>query len=152
MSKSRKSCANRTLRVRKINFLVEILKQPQILIFSVLTAKNSLRKFFGRLVKSALLLTKVTFWGKLFLWSFVFFLRNWKKIFMPYGKRSLRSCKNWALWANCFKHFCGEKQEALFFLFLWYWMNILMPYGISLRICQNFFLRVQKNVYLVIKT
>ena len=73
MSKSRKSCANRTLRVRKINFLVEILKQPQILIFSVLTAKNSLRKLFGRLIKSALVLTKVTFWGKLFLWSFVFF-------------------------------------------------------------------------------
>ena len=73
VSKSRKSCENRNLRVRKITFLVELLKYPQIFIFSVLTAKNSLLELLGRLVKNALVLTTVTFWGKLFLWSFVFF-------------------------------------------------------------------------------
>ena len=81
--KSRKVCETRFLRVQKINFLSENLKYPQTFMFSVLTAKNSLRELFGRVVKSALVLTTVTFSGKLFPWSFVFFCFwdfEWKSI------------------------------------------------------------------------
>ena len=51
VGKGRNGCQDRFLRVQNINFLVEILKYPQLFIFLVLTAKNSLRKRFGRLAK-----------------------------------------------------------------------------------------------------
>ena len=54
--------------------------------FHVLTAKNNLRKIFNRVVKSVLVLSTVTFWGKLILWSFVFFLS---------GKLNERNYASW---------------------------------------------------------
>ena len=44
--KIRNGCQTKFLRVQKINFLVKRLKYPQMFIFLVLTAKNSLRKLF----------------------------------------------------------------------------------------------------------
>ena len=50
--------------------------------FLVLTAKKSLRFLFSRIVKSVLVQSTVTIWGKLVLWRFVFFffVGNWIKI------------------------------------------------------------------------
>ena len=81
VGKSTNGCQNRILPVKNINFLVKILKYPQMFTFLVLTANNSLRKFFGRVVKSVLVWTTLIFWGKLVFWRFVsfFFLVNWKK-------------------------------------------------------------------------
>ena len=54
--------------------------------FSVLTGKKNLRKLFGRLVKSLLVVSTVTFWGRLFFW--MFFSAILKTNFMPHGKRN----------------------------------------------------------------
>ena len=58
---------------RRAVFSFENLQNAQMVSFLVLTAKNSLRKLLGRLVKSVLVLSTVTFWRKLCLWRFVFF-------------------------------------------------------------------------------
>ena len=56
-----------------------------MLSFCVPTAKKCLRKRFGRLVKSVLVLSTVTFWGRLFFWRFFFcnienkFYASWQK-------------------------------------------------------------------------
>ena len=49
--KSRRICENRTLRVRKINFLAEILKYPQIFIFFYLQRKTNCEKLLAVLWK-----------------------------------------------------------------------------------------------------
>ena len=72
VGKGRNGCQNSILRVQNINFPVKNLKYPQLFIILVLTAKNTLRKLFGRLVKSVLVCTTVTFWKKMFSWSFFF--------------------------------------------------------------------------------
>ena len=77
VGKGRNGCHERILRVQNINFLVENLTYPQLFIILVLTAKNSLRKCFGRPVKSVLVWTTVKLWGKLVFWSFVFLLGFW---------------------------------------------------------------------------
>ena len=86
VEKRRKSCENGTLPVQKINFPDKKLKYPQFIIILVLTAKNSYRKYFDRLMKSVLIFSTVTFWGKLSFWWVVFF-SFW-----------IIECKFYALW------------------------------------------------------
>ena len=52
VKKGKESCQNRFLRDQKIIFLIKTLKYSQMFVFLLFTIKNSLRKFFGRLVKS----------------------------------------------------------------------------------------------------
>ena len=63
----------RFTRPEDLFFSYQTLKKAQIFRFIVLTAKKILEKLFGRLVKSVLVLSTVTLWGKLFFWRF--FLR-----------------------------------------------------------------------------
>ena len=56
--------------------------------FLVLTAKNILLKFLGRLAKSVLVLSTLTFWGKLFFLK-VYFFSLWDF-----------ECKFYGLWQN----------------------------------------------------
>ena len=58
---------------------LEKLKNAQMCSFCVLTAKKNLRKLFGRLVESALVLSTATFWKKNYLSDqlFFFFLGFW---------------------------------------------------------------------------
>ena len=136
--KSKKICENRTLRVRKINFLAEILKYPQIFIFFVLTAKNKLRKVVGSLMKSVLVFSTVTFWGKLVSWRVLFFFPDFECKFYPlwqnkigeFVKTSLRVSAIFlekkeffelfkvfffvlAFWAESSEHFRAKKQVEL---------------------------------------
>ena len=94
VGKGRNGCQDIILRVQNINFLVEKLKYPQLFILLVLTAKNSLRKCFGRLVKSVLVCTTVKLWGKLVFWSFVFLLGFWIKKLCLMAKETQRSCQH----------------------------------------------------------
>ena len=55
---------NFILRVQKNNFLVKNTSKCTIFSFLVLTAKKSLRKFFGRLVEIVLVLSTLIYWGK----------------------------------------------------------------------------------------
>ena len=102
VKKGNESCRNRFLRDQKIIFLIKTLEYSQMFVFLLFTIKNSLRKFFGRLVKSVHVLspecTKSVFfpscyfhrsctsWKKAVLWRFVFF-RDFE-------------CKFYALWQN----------------------------------------------------
>ena len=60
-------------------FSLEKLKNAQMISFSVLTWKKNLRKFFGRLVEGALVLSTATFWKKNYFSDelFLFFLGYW---------------------------------------------------------------------------
>ena len=61
------------------------LKLHKCWVFAYLQQKKCLRKRFGRLVKSVLVLSTVTFWGRLFFWRFFFcnienkFYASWQK-------------------------------------------------------------------------
>ena len=72
---------------RKFFFALKNHKIAQMFSFLALTAKKSLRIFFGGLLKIVLVLSAVTFRGKLFLWKFIFFL-PWilNNNSTPYGK------------------------------------------------------------------
>ena len=63
-------------------FSSKSLEKGQVFSFLVLTGKKSLRFLFSRIVKSVLVQSTVTIWGKLVLWRFVFFffVGNWIKI------------------------------------------------------------------------
>ena len=63
-------------------------KNPKLFKFLVLTAVSSLRKTFGRLVKSVPILSTVTFWGKVFFVK-IYFFPIWDF-----------ECKLYALWQN----------------------------------------------------
>ena len=82
---TQRCCWNFVLRVQKILFLVPKFKNAQMFSFCVLTSKKCLRKRFGGLVKSVLVLSTVTFWGRLFFWRFFFcnienkFYASWQK-------------------------------------------------------------------------
>ena len=93
VGKSRNGCQNRILRVQKINFLVKILNYPQMFILFVLTAKNSLRKLFGRLLKSVLVRTTLKFWGRKFFEVLFFYLGLWLKFLCLMAKETQRSCQ-----------------------------------------------------------
>ena len=65
--------------------------------FCVLTAKKNQPKPFGRLVKTVLELSTVTFWGKLVLWKFVFFA-SWdieKKFYAFWQTKLSEDVKSW---------------------------------------------------------
>ena len=51
VKKGKESCQNRFLRDQKIIFLIKTLNYSKMFVFLPFTIKNSLRKFFGRLVK-----------------------------------------------------------------------------------------------------
>ena len=62
-------------------------KNPKLFKFLVLTAVSSLRKTFGRLVKSVPILSTVTFWGKVIFVKIYFFLYGILSVsYTPYGK------------------------------------------------------------------
>ena len=65
--------------------------------FRVLPAKKSLQKLVSRVVKSVLVLSRVTFWGEVVLWTFVFFffLGNLIKVLCLLAKVTRPSCQNW---------------------------------------------------------
>ena len=80
---------------RRSIFSLKNFKDAQMCSFLVLTAKKSLRELVGRLVKSVFVLSTVKFWGKLFLWRFVFFSFwdfEWNKICLM-AKEAQWSCQ-----------------------------------------------------------
>ena len=89
--KSKRGCQNGSISVQKTFFLVKNLKYPQMFLFPVLTAKNIVRKNFGRLVKIVLVLSKKNILRKnSFFEIFVYFLSGFlSHIVLPYGRRNL---------------------------------------------------------------
>ena len=84
-------------------------KNPKLFKFLVLTAVSSLRKTFGRLVKSVPILSTVTFWGKVIFVKIYFFLYGILSVsYTPYGKtNSARLSKLFVrvrsvFWQKCF--------------------------------------------------
>ena len=88
--KSKRGCQNRIKSVQKNFFLVKNLKDPQMFLFPVLTAKNIGRKFFGRLVKIVLVLSKKNILRKnSFFEIFVYFFSGFlSDSVLPYGKKN----------------------------------------------------------------
>ena len=67
-------------------FLLESFKCAQMFSFCVLSLKTNLRKLFGRLVESALVLSTAKFWKKNYFSDESFFSGFLIVSFMPYGK------------------------------------------------------------------
>ena len=99
---------------RRLIFWLEKLRKAQMCSFRVITAKKNLRKLFGRLVKSVLVLSTVKFRGKLVLWRLVFFLSEILSVsFIPYGKTSSARLSKFHL--ACPQKFFWEKLNLLKF-------------------------------------
>ena len=90
------------------------MKYPRMFLFPVLTAKNIVRKIFGRLVKIVLVLyKKKTFWGKtVFFGFFVYFLSGFlSDSAMPYGKRNLANLSKLQL--TCPKEYFSRQKNLI---------------------------------------
>ena len=136
VGKGRNGCQNSILRVQNINFLVEKLKYPQLFILLVLTAKNSLRKSFGRLVKSVLVCTTVKLWGKLVFWSFVFLLGFWIRKLCLMAKETQRSCQNFFFWVQNIIFLVRRKLKIH--------KSVFFAYFQLKSVCENFLAELSK--------
>ena len=141
VGKGRNGCQNSILRVQIINFHVKNSKYPQMFLFLVLTAKNSLRKLFGRLVKSVLVCTTLSILRKIVYWSFVFFSGILNKNFVPFDKR------NWAKLSKLL--FLSPKDHLSCFKNLKMHKRVIFSYLQQEGFCENFWQTCQKCTCLV---
>ena len=88
VKKGKESCQNRFLRDQKIIFLIKTLKYSRMFVFLLFTIKNSLRKFFGRPVKTVHVLYPECK-KKVFFYSFKLF-----SSFLHFEKKSRKCCQN----------------------------------------------------------